>query len=627
MRYLGLVILNCVLCVFSNSSAQSIEMKINPSFRKGPFPALLQSITDTSFKLSSTQVAQQMDIVLNTKTERKVNFGYSYAAFWLGTQIVNTGTAPRLITVSLENPNIDSVEFWINKGYSYILAGRAGDHLPHKKWIEASRQPSFTFSIDSGQSVGLLIRARNSFSGNMILPIRIWDANHFDLYQQGYHLAWGLYFGFLLINIALAFSAIVLLRNGLYVWYAFFLLSSLSYTFFSFGFMYQYFTGDWYGSNDQLRTTSVILLSLFMMRFSQQFLRFKRHQIRLHHTISAIMLVQVLLLVSSLFILEFLRKHFNSIFPWFLTLMLIGYVLLLVGSFLVRKDEPLRAKAFILAYGLSLIGGGVLILTDLNVLPYNTYTIHAAWFGNSIEILIFTGILFYELKLVGDQKEKLEQQIADAQQQRLKEFFRGQEKERERIARDLHDHVAGTLVGARFLMPHPNRMEKLLDEKTFVGYSRAIHALDRSIKDVRNLSHDLQPPSLNGISLKFELQRLMADYKVMQPEVQYYLAYDLDGPLLNDDLAVAIYRICQECLQNAFKHAKANFVGINLSNQSTRVTLIIEDDGVGFDTSERATGIGLQNIKSRLAFAPNLYSVIYSQPGKGTRIELSFDCA
>lgn len=627
MRFISIFIGYFSLALFFNCTAQSIKLNIDPAFKKGPFPAILQAVTDTSFLLNSTEVARQMDADTEPDLERKVNFGYSFAAYWLGTQIINTGNAPRLITISLENPNIDSVEFWINKGYSYSLAGRAGDHLPHKAWIEASRQPSFTFSIDSGQQVGLLIRARNSFSGNMILPIRIWDANHFDLYQQGYHLAWGLYFGFLLINIALAFSAIVMLRNGLYVWYAFFLLSSLSYTFISFGFMYQYFTGDWYGSNDQLRTTSVILLSLFMMRFSQQFLRFKRHQVRLHHALSAIMLVQVVLLGSSLFILEFLRNNFNSIFPWFLALMLTGYVFLFIGSFLVLKDEPLRAKAFILAYGLSLIGGAILILTDLNILPYNTYTIHAAWFGNSIEILIFTGILFYELKLVGDQKVKLEQQVAHEQQQRLKEFFRGQEKERERIARDLHDHVAGTLVGARFLLPNPNRMEKLLDERTFVGYSRAIHALDRSIKDVRNLSHDLQPPTLNGMSLKYELQRLLADYRVMQPEVRYHLSYELNGNLLNDDLAVAIFRICQECLQNSFKHAKAKFVGISLSNKSTRVTLTIKDDGIGFDASARANGIGLQNIKSRLAFTPNLQSTINSEPGKGTEIELSFDCA
>lgn len=606
---------------------QSHVLFIERDFKKSSFPARLQILKDTSFSLRSEEVAQYLDRVDAAAPEKKAHFGYSYAAYWLSTQLVNQDTVSRQITVSLENPNIDSVTFWLNRGYGYELMGMAGDHLPQRAWIEGSRQPAFTFMVHPNQRIGLLIRARNSFSGNMILPIRIWDANHFDLYQQGYHLVWGLYFGFLLINIALAFSAVLMLRNGLYVWYALFLISSLAYTFISFGFLYQYISGDWPTSNDQLRTTSVILLSLFMMRFSQLFLRLKAHVKKLHQALSVIMLVQIMLLLSSLFILDFLRNNFNIIFPWFLALMLTGYLVLFIGSFSVLRKEPLRSKAFMFAYGLSLIGGSVLILTDLNLLPYNMLTTHAAWVANSIEIVIFTGILFYELKLIGDQKLELEQMVAQEQNQRMKEFFRGQEKERERIARDLHDHVAGTLVGARFLLPNPNRLANLLDDRSLTGYKRALQTLDNSIKDVRNLSHDLQPPSLNGKSLKYELQRLVSDYGTMQPQVVYQLRYDLQELMINDDTAVALYRICQECLQNSFKHAAATRIQLELFNDHMRVYLRISDNGKGFDLSARTSGIGIQNIQSRLAFTKNLKSIFESRPGEGTFIELSFDCA
>ncbi|MBA4303834.1 MAG: hypothetical protein C0424_06380 [Sphingobacteriaceae bacterium] len=627
MRWLGVFIAYWLGFLSSSIHAQTHTFTVNTGFKKSRFPAFFQSIEDSSFSLSSIQVAHLFDDNKTIKAKNRANFGYSRAAFWLGTQLFNNSHTLQQLTISLENPNIDSVEFWLNRGYGYELMGMAGDHLPQKNWIEGSRQPSFTFVMQPHQKIGLLIRARNSYSGNMILPFRLWDANHFDLYQQGYHLAWGLYFGFLLINIALAFSAVLMLRNSLYVWYALFLLSSLAYTFISFGFSYQYFTGSWPGSNDQFRTTAVILLSLFMMRFSQLFLRFKVHFKKLNQLLSVIMLVQISLVISSLFVLDFLRSNFNYIFPWFLGLMLTGYIILFIGSFGLLRLEPLRARAFILAYGLSLIGGGILILTDLNVLPYTMLTVHAAWFGNSIEIVIFTGILFYELKLMGDQKLKLEQIIAEEQNQRMKEFFRGQEKERERIARDLHDHVAGTLVGARFLLPNPSRLANLLDERSLTGYKRALQTLDNSIKDVRNLSHDLQPPSLNGKSLKYELQRLVSDYRSIQPLVEYQLHYELEEFMINDDTAVALYRICQECLQNAFKHAEALYVRVELFNQQSRVFLRISDNGKGFNPQTKTSGIGIQNIQARLAFTKNLKSTLQTKLGEGTSIQLSFDCA
>lgn len=622
-----------LLCVFATGFLQSQGkvplnvLHIDEHFKKSTFPVNLQALEDTSFSLSSLEAAHELDNKTKYKVQNKANFGYSKAAFWLSIGLLNVDKISRRITVSLENSNIDSVSFWLNRGYGYELIGMAGDHLPPKKWVERSRQPSFTVTLYPGQQLGLMMRARNSHSGNMILPVRIWDANHFNLYQQAYHLVWGLYFGFLLINIALAFSAVIMLRNGLYVWYALFLISSLAYTFISFGFSYQYITGSWPGSNDQLRTTTLILLSLFMMRFAQQFLQLKKHYKKIHLALSAIMLIQITLLISSLFALEFFRTNFNVIFPWFLGLILVGNITLFVSSSMLIKAEPLRSKAFVFAFGLSLTGGIILILTDLNFLPYSMFTIHAAWLGNSIEIIIFTGILFMELKLVGDQKVKLEQIVANEQSRRIQEFFRGQEKERERIARDLHDHVAGTLVGARFLLPNPNRLTQLLDERTLTGYKRALQSLDNSIKDVRNLSHDLQPPTLNGKSLKFELLRLVSDYSTMQPNTQYKLQYDLEDFIINDDTAVALYRICQECLQNSFKHAKATEIQVVLFNQQMKVFLKIRDNGQGFDMQAPTTGIGIQNIKGRLSFTKNLTSNIESQPGKGTLVEISFESA
>jgi two-component system, sensor histidine kinase LadS len=605
--------------------AEADTLFIYPSFKASSIPPPMQVFTDVSFSSSAEFIDNVMTLNGHRLNSNEVNFGYIKAAFWFKIILHNPTTQEVNLIISLDNSNIDSVSFYQRESEGYISLGMAGDHVPHNDWVMGTRQAAIPVKLAGGATISILIKARNSYSGNMILPVRVWHQNYFNSYQQGYHLVWGFYFGFLLINIALAFSGILLLRAPIFLWYGLFLIASLLYSGFSFGFMYQYFTGDYPMSNDSARTTTLILVSGFMFKFAQSFLRTKVLNPVLHLLINICLTIQLILLTASLFILDFLREHFNTIFPWFLILVLLGYLLIVIAAISNLKKAPLRSKAFLSAYSVSLLGGMILILTDLDVLPYNNYTLHAPWIGSIIEIIIFTGIMFFEFKLVGDQKIKLEQQVTEEQTNRLTEFFRGQEKERERISRDLHDNVAGSLVGARFLMPIPQKLVNKLEPKELLSYERALHTLDRSIRDVRNLSHNLQPPAIDSLSLKYELERLIADHQAMEPKTIFHLSYKIDASLLNNDVAVAIFRICQECLLNIFKHAFATSVHLMIESNEQVVSIYVTDNGRGFNKTEVGDGIGLQNIRSRLAFTKNLKTQIESAPEQGTHISISFE--
>lgn len=599
---------------------------INASFTKSEFPLPAQVFSDVSFNADVDFIQSIMQSKKNITFSNHPTFGYIKAAYWFRFVVKNEDKTPHFIILSLENPNIDYVTYYVlDENGKAQRTGKSGDHIKHKEWTFSSRQPATLVRLEAGEVKELYVQAKNEHSGNMLLPFRLWAGNHFQVYQQGYHLVWGLYLGFLLINIALSFSAVFLLRASIFIWYGLFLMATLSYTTLSFGFTYQYLTGDFAGSNDQLRTYSLLFLSIFILRFSQLFLQTKKLSPQLDVLISSIIGIQASFLIASLFILDTLRAHFNSIFPWMLVLIMTGYVILICAAYLNRKKAKLRSYAFILAFGFTILGGAVLILTDLNVLPFNMFTIHAPWIGNAIEVLIFTGILLYEFKLIGDKKLILEQQIAQEQTNRLKEFFRGQERERERISRDLHDNVAGSLVGARFLLPKADKIAEQLDEASLRSYKRALQTLDRSIHDVRNLSHNLQPPSLDETTLKYELDRLVLDHKSMVPAASFHFDYNLPAGKLTNDTAIALYRVIQECLLNIFKHAEASLVELHLNYKQNRITLVISDNGIGFNSKNQTSGIGLQNVRSRLSFTSNLVTDIASSPGKGTTISIAFD--
>lgn len=615
-----------LLAIWGSARGVPDTIRIHSSYKKSEFPIKTQVFSDVSFAAEVDFIQSIMQSKRDVQFSNFPSFGYIRAAYWFRFIVKNEDQQARFIILSLENPNIDFVTFYaLDKNGKAQRIGSSGDHLEHQAWSFSSRQPATLVELEAGEVREIYVHARNAHSGNMLLPFRVWEGNHFQVYQQGYHLIWGLYLGFLLINIALSFSAIFLLRASIFAWYGLFLIATLSYTTVSFGFTYQYLTGAFAGSNDLLRTYSLLFLSIFILRFSQQFLQTRSLSFNLHYLIGIIISIQSTFLILSFFIRETLRDHFNNLFPWMLILIMTGYFILIYAAYVNRRKTELRSYAFILAFGFTIAGGVTLILTDLNVLPFNMFTVHAPWMGNAIEVLIFTGILLYEFKLIGDKKIVLEQQIAQEQTNRLKEFFRGQERERERISRDLHDNVAGSLVGARFLLPKAEQLADQLDEASLRSYVRALHTLDRSIHDVRNLSHNLQPPSLDETTLKYELNRLVLDYKSMVPASAFTFDYNIPVGKLNNDTAVAIYRVIQECLLNIFKHAQASKVELIVKHYRNRVFVHIADDGVGFNISNQTGGIGLQNVRSRLSFTNQLETKIESSPGEGTLISISFD--
>jgi signal transduction histidine kinase len=623
MNWKGHWVLCLGLLLFAGP-VKSDTILIYPGFKVSPMPLALPYFNDISYQMSPDFTDELLRLRKNQWSSNKVNFGYTKGAFWFQFVISNTTSRDKSIVISLENTNIDSVNFYANYGRGYVAVAIAGDHVPTESWTYPSRQPIFPLTLEPYETVSVLVKARNSYSGNMILPFRVWQNDYFRKYQQGYNLIWGFYLGFLLLNFALALFAIIFLKSRIFIYYAGFLAANLFYSGYSFGFMYQFFTGHLPGTNDVARTSFLILISIFMLRFSQSFLRTKAYSPNIHKVIYGVIGIQSSLLFSSIFIMDIFRSNFNVIFPWFLFFLLTGYGLVLTAAIQNRKILPLRSKAYLVAIVISLAGSIILILADLNVIAYTLFTSHAPWIGNGLEIFIFTAILLFEFKVISEEKIKLEQQIADAQTQRLKDFFRGQEKERERIARDLHDNVAGSLVGARFLMPTANQLADKLGNAQLLAYERALHTLDRSIHDVRNLSHNLQPPALNELSLQYELERLINDNRTMSPQATFHFTYRLKPGDCSTDEAVAIYRVCQECLLNVFKHAEASSVHLMLERYDDRIKIYLTDNGVGFNTNETGSGIGLQNIRSRLAFTENLETHIESEPGKGTQIFISF---
>jgi len=239
---------------------------------------------------------------------------------------------------------------------------------------------------------------------------------------------------------------------------------------------------------------------------------------------------------------------------------------------------------------------------------------------------MFLSAVTLVLFVVVYQKRLLQQQLllraaeSEYQQQLLAAVIEAQEHERERIGRDLHDGIGSTLATAKLLV---GRLENLnTDEETTHLTYMVKDILGNAVHDVRGLSHSLYPAVLDRFGLAEALQHL-ADVCDEASTLSVALTIDYPRPLvLSQELA--LYRICQELIHNAQKHAQgATVLQVRLQQQPSGLVLAVEDNGCGFDAAaidhQRALsgGAGLRSIEVRVQMLRARLSQ-QSAPGAGT---------
>jgi signal transduction histidine kinase len=189
-----------------------------------------------------------------------------------------------------------------------------------------------------------------------------------------------------------------------------------------------------------------------------------------------------------------------------------------------------------------------------------------------------------------------------------------QEAERRRLALELHDETGQALTS---ILLGLRSVEEAGSEEAMRRAVGEVRALVRStLQDVRQLAVDLRPSALDDFGLVPALERLIASFTE-----QTSIAVDFQAMLperLPSEIETALYRIVQESLTNVVKHARAGRVSIVIRRKENAVSVVLEDDGVGFDpTTAREDGLGLVGMRERLALLGGRLD-IESRPGAGT---------
>ncbi len=192
------------------------------------------------------------------------------------------------------------------------------------------------------------------------------------------------------------------------------------------------------------------------------------------------------------------------------------------------------------------------------------------------------------------------------------------EEERRRLGLDLHDNVCQELAAVGVLLEVARVRPVESPELT----NAARHLMD-VIEHLRLVGRDLRPMMLSDLGLTESLRTFTTNLSSIQHRVAATFPTPTPIPRLDDETEIAVYRIAQEALGNALRHADARSIDLMLRSDADTLVLEVRDDGRGFDrTARRTDSLGLASMEER-ALALGGHLEIVSSPGKGTRIRLT----
>lgn len=245
--------------------------------------------------------------------------------------------------------------------------------------------------------------------------------------------------------------------------------------------------------------------------------------------------------------------------------------------------------------------------------------------GSALSLVIISLLSYRNYK----NRQKLQQQRineleTEKQLTATEAILKGEEKERSRLAQDLHDGLGGMLSGIKYSL---NNMKEnlIMTPANAQAFEHSIGMLDNSISEMRRVAHNLMPENLLKFGLNAAIQDYCSEMQLNGMLQVHYQSLGLKDKYIDQSVSVTVYRVTQELLNNIIKHAGATQAIVQIGVTESQLTITVEDNGKGLaeETIKTSQGIGWKNIYSRVHYHKGTIS-IQSQPDKGTSVFIEF---
>ncbi len=525
------------------------------------------------------------------------NFGYSGKTIWLMMRVMNL--ADRQWLMEIANSRLNEIDLFVVENNRIINSKKSGDHYPY--YLSTIKDANPIFKIDMIENQEYVIFLKCKSTEDLKFPIYFWQESDLFEAMSSRKIVWGIYFGFIFLIVLYNFFLWLVIRDLSLVYYILYVLCFGGLQAVLYGFFYQYVWSNFW-LNDRAHLLFLNISSFFMIYFTIVFLNIETHLPRL---IKPIRWFSYTFLVFS----GALFFHYN----WYSNYIGIGLTFgLLIIQIYVVYNYASRNIRIIWLYALAMISISVaaivVALKNLNVIPAMNQEYYLM-VGSMLEIVLFS--VAFGNKLRRSQKEQQRQQTL-----------------RNDISSNLHDDLAASLSSLT-MFSELNRMkfQKSVPETSEI-FSRISTRSREMMRQVREAVYDMNPE--NDDSTEW-IDRMVQFAREMLSAKHIELNLTIDDNIRNLPISTLqrrnLYLFFKEAINNIAKHSEADEVRIEFrlipATFEKHGSLVIADNGKGFDTNDTHQGNGLLNFHKRAETLGGEVAV-FSDAGKGTRIELNF---
>jgi signal transduction histidine kinase len=547
-----------------------------------------------------------------------LTFGADNSVWWLH------------FTVENKLPNHKTVILWLNRknfdAFS-LLQQKPDSSFQRYDDVGAAFYDDTRFSLSNGYYIAVILqpginkfwaKASNQV-GSMYLGLSLHSPDEFALKSRRNVLLFGVFLGTMLMSIFFALQLYFMYRDPMYLFYLAYVVVVLL--------------------REAYNYSAVINIFPVMQRHGISFLMvatyglFYRYFIRLWEIDSWLDRVTKwylggMLGLTVLFSALVKYEHGPLMQVIFTVAMLSILVITLISVIVIVRNfrTNIRARIVVFAF-LPLAAAFILnLLRNINVIPNFPFIQYAVMWGFIFEALIFAVAFIRWHKSLHTDRDLLQLRLSVEQQEKLLAVQAAEQKVKDRIARDLHDDIAASMSGIRILskVAHQQFSGKVPEAAPLLEQiSKSAQSTLESISDLI-WAVKPHPDYLNDMA---DRMREYAQKFLDANDIDYQLNIPRSLPVMEMDIESRrnAYLIFKEAINNAMKHSQCSKMDISLLADSEKMTLLVSDDGIGFDMEEKiksGKGLGLGSMEKRARDIGGELK-IQTEPGKGTKVIFS----
>jgi signal transduction histidine kinase len=450
--------------------------------------------------------------------------------------------------------------------------------------------------------------------GSMYLGLSLHTPDQFALKSRQNVLLFGLFLGAMLVSIVFALQLFFMYRDPVYLFYLAYVVVVLLREAYNYSAVIDLFPAM------QRHGISFLMVATYGM-FYRYFIRLWEIDPWLDRVTKYYLGGMVALTVIFTLLVQYEQGPLMQVI--FTAAMLSILVITLISMIVIIRNfrTSIRARIVVVAFMPLALAFILNLLRNINVVPNYPFIQYAVMWGFILEAIIFAIAFIRWHGYLDQDRQILQLKLAMEQQEKLLAVQAAEQRVKDRIARDLHDDIAASMSGIRILskVAHQQFASKVPDAAPLLEQiSKSAQSTLESISDLI-WAVKPHPDYLNDMA---DRMREYAQKFLDARDIDYHLNIPRNLPVMEMDIEARrnAYLIFKEAINNAMKHSECTRMDISLLADRDKMTLLVADDGIGFNVPEKiSSGVGLGSMQKRASDIGGDLKII-SKPGEGTKV-------